>query len=84
MGYLRKRKVHQYAMEMLAGYDVPKCQECTYKAYGGYEWLYFTSDTGYVTFTVAYSGNFMRVFEKSFDDETLMDKVLCMGGVRCG
>lgn len=83
MKYLRKRKVYEMALVNLPGYDIPMCMDCTYKAYGGFEWLSFTSDTVYVTFTSAYGGKWIRVYEKNFDGKVLRDEILALIQV-CG
>ena len=39
MKYLGKRMVYGLVKELLGYSDMPKCIDCTYKAYGDYEWL---------------------------------------------
>lgn len=75
MKYLRKRKVYGLAVEMLSSYEIPSCIDCLYKFHSGYEWLTFSTDEGFVRFTVAYGGKWMRVFEQNGDD-IVVDKVL--------
>ncbi len=76
MKYLRKRKIHQIANQMLPEYDIPMCIDCTYKYSGGYEWLSFLSENGYVKFTVAYCGKWIRVYEKDDNNNVIRDEVL--------
>ena len=75
MKYLGKRMVYGLVKELLGYSDMPKCIDCTYKAYGGYEWLSFYTSTKRVRFTVYKSGVWMRVIE---EDEygKVVDKVL--------
>lgn len=76
MKYLRKRNVHQIANRMLPEYEIPMCYECNYKYSGGYEWLTFYNQNGYVRFTVAYSGKWIRVFVKDDENNVIRDEVL--------
>lgn len=76
MKYLRKRKIHELAVKCLPAYDIPKCVDCTYKAYGGYEWLSFCSGSGFATFTVAYGAKWIRFCERDIDNNLLYDEVL--------
>lgn len=75
MKYLKKRKVYALAVKLLGQYEMPMCADCSYKAYSGFEWLSFLSSSGYVTFTVKNCGKWIRVHEKSYEGEIILDKV---------
>lgn len=75
MKYLKKRELYSLAVSMLAYDEFPICAHCSYRFHGGFEWLTFSTDDRYVTFSVMNCGAWIRVVEEQ-DGCVIRDEVL--------